>query len=103
MKRDPIEVVREALPVDELLCQLAEEADELGHAALKLRRAITGINPTPVTVQQAYECLLEEIGDIDNCLVALGYDRSLDVVRASMAANEKLHRWADRLEETSGT
>lgn len=101
MKRNPIEVIREALPRDVLLCQLAEEAAELSQAALKLCRAITGTNPTPVTVQEAYEGLLEEIGDVDNCLVVLGCDRSLDVVRASMAANEKLHRWADRLEEAS--
>lgn len=99
MRRDPIEVIREKLPVDELLCQLAEEANEMGQAALKLRRAITGINPTPVTVQEAYEGLLEEIGDVTNSLTALGYDGTLDRVRASLASNEKLHRWADRLEE----
>lgn len=101
MRRDPIEVIREKLPVGELLCQLAEEANEMGKAALKLRRAITGINPTPVTVQEAYDNLLEEIGDVNNSLEALGYDGSLDRVRASLAANEKLHRWADRLEEAS--
>lgn len=99
MRRDPVEVIREKLPQEEVLRQLAEEAAEVAQAALKMCRAITGINPTPVTVQEAYEGLLEEIGDINNCLVALGYDRSLDAVRASLAANEKLHRWADRLEE----
>lgn len=101
MKRDPLEVIREALPCEELLCQLAEEAAELSQAALKLRRAYTGINPTPVTVQEAYEGLLEEIGDVTNALVALGYDRSMDRVRASMGMAEKMHRWADRLEEAS--
>jgi NTP pyrophosphatase (non-canonical NTP hydrolase) len=101
MRRDPIEVIREKLPQEEVLRQLAEEAAEVAQAALKMCRAITGINPTPVTVQEAYEGLLEEIGDVNNCLVVLGYDRSIEMVRTSMKANEKLHRWADRLEGAS--
>lgn len=34
----------------DLLCQLAEEASELAQAALKLKRAMEGTNPTPMSV-----------------------------------------------------
>lgn len=60
----PIDTVREYLDQDELLAQLAEEAAELAQAALKLRRAYTGINPTPVTRRAAYNALLEELADV---------------------------------------
>ena len=99
MKRDPLEVIQEALIQEELLAQLAEEATELAHAALKLRRAYDGTNPTPVTAKEAYEGLLEEIADVSVCLTVLGYDRSLNKMRTSLLMNEKLHRWAERLEE----
>lgn len=36
--------ISDILPKEELLCQLAEECTELAQAALKLRRAITGVN-----------------------------------------------------------
>lgn len=35
------------LPEAEVLAQLAEEVAELAQAALKLRRALDGTNPTP--------------------------------------------------------
>ena len=43
--------------------QIAEEAAELAKAALKLRRAITQTNPTPVTVDEAVENIIEEYAD----------------------------------------
>ena len=101
MKRDPIEVVRKALPQDELLCQIAEEASELAKAALKLRRAYNGTNPTPVTQREAYEALLEEIADVNVCIIALELDRGFNFVQVSKIMNEKLERWAGRLEEAS--
>lgn len=39
--------VLDYLPREEILAQLAEEASELAQAALKLRRALNGTNPTP--------------------------------------------------------
>ena len=38
-----------------MLEQLAEEAAELSHAALKLARIIRGENPTPVTEVEAWD------------------------------------------------
>lgn len=39
--------VSDILPKTEILAQVAEEASELAQAALKLRRALDGTNPTP--------------------------------------------------------
>ena len=55
----PDEKIKQHIPQDELLAQLAEECAELSQAALKLRRALTGINPTPVTVEEARKAVLE--------------------------------------------
>ena len=62
-QKSSIEIVRDHLDQPELLVQLAEEATELAQAALKLRRAYTGVNPTPITAKDAYQGLLEEIAD----------------------------------------
>lgn len=96
-----IDFIREHIPTDELLCQLAEELDEMGHAALKYRRALTGDNPTPITKEQARENLLEEIADVSLCLKALGMDHidrelCLQITRVS---NEKARRWVGRIKE----
>ena len=59
-----IEYIQEKLTTEELLCQLAEEATELAHAALKLRRVYDGSNPTPTTDAEAIGNLHEEIADV---------------------------------------
>lgn len=47
--------VSDILPKTEILAQLAEEASELAQAALKLRRALDGTNPTPKSVEECLE------------------------------------------------
>ena len=79
----------------EKLAGLAEEASELAQAALKLRRAITQFNPTPVSEAEAYMCLLEEIGDVQLYLDTIDYDEK--AVAASQRL--KLDRWIRRVEE----
>lgn len=89
------------LPMDELLCQLAEECGELAQAALKLRRARTGTNPTPRTERECIENLAEEYADIGLVYVLIRTilddpelsDESLQVVQTRKAA-----RWAGRLD-----
>ena len=98
-KTMPIDAIVELLGRDELLCQLAEEASELAQAALKLRRAYSKKNPTPKTVEQCVDNLLEEIGDVSVCCTALGYDSPLNRSRISAVYSEKVLRWAERLEE----
>lgn len=98
--------VLDKVPVWELLAQVAEEATELAHAALKARRVFDIGNPTPISLEEAYDQLEEEIGDLLLCLEMLGYDlKELGLFRAQM--DDKLQRWADRLgkaqeEETDG-
>lgn len=62
------EKIKQHIPQDELLAQLAEECAELSQGALKLRRALTGINPTPVTVEEARKNLVEETADVYNVM-----------------------------------
>ena len=59
-----IEYIASRLCREDILCQLAEEAAELSQAALKLRRAITGTNPTPVSESKATDDLFEELADV---------------------------------------
>ena len=90
------EKIKQRLPQDELLAQLAEECAELSQAALKLRRALTGINPTPVTAEEARANLVEEIADILNVSDLLleidDVDEIYDIVQ------RKRERWLKRLE-----
>lgn len=82
------------LPLVELLAGLAEEAAELAQAALKLRRAYDGTNPTPIPQDLAYEHFCEEIADVQLYLDQLPYNHQL--VRDIKA--KKLERWQRRLE-----
>lgn len=63
--------VSDILPKTEILAQLAEEASELAQAALKLRRALDGTNPTPKSVAECEANLIEEFADINNATNAL--------------------------------
>lgn len=80
------------LPKTEILAQMAEEAAELSQAALKLRRVIDGTNPTPVTYQEAWDNLIEEIGDVKLCALVL------DVRPDDSIMQNKMERWRKRLE-----
>lgn len=53
--------IHEILGESELLAQLAEEAAELAQAALKLRRALDGSNPTPKSVSECRDALDDSI------------------------------------------
>lgn len=90
-----ISTIKEALDVPELLAQLAEECIELGHAALKLRRVLSGLNPTPTPHADAYENVQEEIADVLLVLKVLGYDYQSACYREMM--NCKAQRWVNRL------
>lgn len=83
------------VPYEELLAGLAEECAELGHAALKLRRALDGTNPTPRTVPECENALLEEIADVNLYITML----DLDYKTISDIMLDKIVRWEDRLKE----
>lgn len=90
------EKIKQHIPQDELLTQLAEESAELSQAALKLRRALTGINPTPVTVDEARKSLVEEAADVYNVLGLL-LDAADNAEIYSIIRRKKA-RWLNRLE-----
>ena len=92
----PDEKIKQHIPQDELLTQLAEECAELSQAALKLRRALTGINPTPVTVDEARKSLVEEAADVYN-VMGLLLDAE-DNAEIYSIIRRKKERWLKRLE-----
>ena len=92
----PDEKIKQHIPQDELLTQLAEESAELSQAALKLRRALTGINPTPVTADEARKSLVEEAADVYNVLGLL-LDAADNAEIYSIIRRKKA-RWLNRLE-----
>lgn len=84
--------------IDNQLTQLAEEASELAQAALKYRRALQtarweqNISPTPKTLNDAYDSLVEECSDVMLAvLVTTRYLVSNDIML------NKAKRWLDRL------
>ena len=90
------EKIKQHIPQDELLAQLAKECAELSQAALKLRRALTGINPTPVTADEARWNLVEEVADVYNVLGLL-LDTE-DNAEIYSIIRRKKERWLKRLE-----
>ena len=96
---DPIVYVREHISKEELLAQLAEECAELGKAALKLRRAYSGENPTPVTRAEAFANLVEEVADVTLCLEVLCLNTAEVLCNVGTIMEEKSARWKNRLME----
>lgn len=92
-----IEFIRDQIPEEELLVQLAEEASELAQAALKMHRVIDGRNPTPVRLSEAWANLQEEISDVFLCLTVLEVNPVDQEYLVSM--QNKLDRWVDRLQK----
>lgn len=98
--------VSDILPKTEILAQLAEEASELAQAALKLRRALDGTNPTPKSIAECEANLMEEFADISNAVDALcdawfgdDLDSECEFWNAKYEIEAtKYKRWLSRLE-----
>ncbi|MBR6861197.1 MAG: hypothetical protein IKM73_07750 [Acidaminococcaceae bacterium] len=86
--------ITDFLSREEILCQVAEEASELSQAALKLKRAIEGVNPTNVGLQQAVKNFNEEIADVRLCLDQLRCVHEDDIEKIY---RDKEVRWLSRL------
>lgn len=93
------EFIRERVNPRERLAQLAEEAIELAHAALKLRRAMGGSNPTPTAPEDAIAQIKEELADV-TLLVRLLY-LDTNPTELEEICRRKLLRWRDRLLKAS--
>lgn len=99
-----LEYIAANLSDEDILCQIAEEASELAQAALKLRRVITGTNPTPVPLLDAAYSVIEEYADIVGAmdvwskkLVFVDNYNFDDAVADMITA--KYERWAQRIKE----
>lgn len=88
-------IIKQKVPVTELLAGLAEEASELAQAALKLRRVYDGTNPTPVKEEDAQERLYEEMADVKLYCSML----KVNVKYISEVMLSKQKRWEQRLME----
>lgn len=78
-----------------ILEQLAEECTELAKAALKLSRVMRKENPTPVTENDAFDNLVEEIGDVR--LLSKVTDFMYDGIDTKDLEQYKLQRWKNRI------
>lgn len=98
------QTIKALVPRGEILAQLAEECAELGQAALKLRRALTGDNPTPVSADDAEEHLWEEVADVILCVNLLGEWAVIGGVESAIEEqmDKKEARWARRLRAVYG-
>ena len=71
--------------------QLAEEATELAHAALKYARILRNENPTPILKADGYNHMVEEFTDVTLCAKLLQLQPDEDLMEL------KQRRWISRL------
>lgn len=86
-------LIHDKLSNTDLLIQLSEECNELSAAITKLVRRIRDNNPTPKTLPEIEDSIIEEMTDVILCLDMLnGYYTDYKIYTM------KLKRWAERLE-----
>lgn len=84
--------------VPALLEQTAEECCELAQACLKMARKLRDENPTPKSIEDIRESLVEELADVDICTTAIIYDTQLASPNELDLITIKKHkRWKERL------
>lgn len=71
--------------------QLAEEAVELAHAAMKMARKLRAENPTPMSVEDISAYIKEEFSDVVLCAQLVDVAADLDLMAF------KQNRWNERL------
>lgn len=80
--KDEIKIINhiaKEIGVAALYENLAEEAIELAHAALKTARALRNENPTPITTNEADNHVLEELQDVYLLVLWLYGDFKYDI------------------------
>lgn len=88
--------IREQLTQADQFAQVAEEAVELAHAAMKMQRILTGTNPTPVSEKEAMGKVTEEICDLYNALEVLKLDVNM---KYEGIRKKKMARWVERIKK----
>lgn len=79
------------------------KAEVLAQAALKLRRAMDGANPTPISVDTGMKNLIEELADCQLCEDIFFHGMATQCVshaykEIDRIKSEKMERWETRLE-----
>lgn len=88
----------EQIGVPALLEQTAEECCELAQACLKMARKLRDENPTPKSVEDIRDNLVEEMADVHLCLMKI--ERTTDITSTEEvfdATYGKDIRWKKRL------
>lgn len=89
--------VKDRLSQRAIILQLVEEASELSAATSKLLRVMDGENPSPVSLEEARDHVLEECGDVMNCIeLTITPEEYASVVDRRV---RKFERWAKRIAE----
>lgn len=74
---------------------LAEELVELAKEALKMSRVMRGINPTPISLDEAKNNFDEEYNDVRLVMKVLGYPED------EYLQGKKLDRWFRRIDQAT--
>lgn len=91
--------IAEKLGTPALLEQTAEECCELAHACLKMARKLRDENPTPKSIEDIQDNLVEELADVELCIYAIL--SGTELVERDEFINkhaEKDERWHKRLD-----
>ena len=82
------------------ISDILPKTEILAQAALKLRRALDGTNPTPKSVEECRKAFEEEYADVMVCMAALDFsDDRKAYERIGIIASEKYYRWLHRLQD----
>ena len=84
------------LPETEILAQMAVEALELKNAVARLGRLLGAGNPKQTDISEAWTRLLEEYGDVQNCVEQLLSGLDMDVCAAMRA--KRMLEWKRQIE-----
>lgn len=94
---DVLQFVLNIYGYEEVLAQTAEECEEFGWAALKMRRIRKGTSPADP--QEIKKKLTEEAADILLCIRALELAGYLNPDEIGRIQEDKLDRWEERAKE----
>lgn len=90
--------IADNIGIPALLEQTAEECCELAQACLKMARKLRDENPTPKSIEDIRDNLVEEIADVELCMDELVAIYGLvSVCEIEDIKEEKHKRWQKRL------
>ena len=97
---DDLTFIYASCSTGEILAHLAKESLGLGRAALNLYRSMHSANPSPSTIDKAFNQLIEKHASVLMWL-SLILDET-DAYKTDAIAKEEAAHWRKRLEERNG-